>query len=436
MKRFLFLSLLLAAGLPLPAAEKLELKPGDHVAIIGNALADRMQHDGWLETLIYQRFPKHDLVVRNLAVAGDEVVTRHRSENFGTPDDWLTRAQADVIFAFFGFNESFAGYEGIEKFKQDLEKFLKETRAKNYSGQGAPRLVLFSPIAQEKSADPNLPDPEKNNTNLKNYTDAMAEVAKANGVQFVDLFTPSQRLFGQGRQLTVKGIHLTPEGNKALAPVIYQAVFGEAPPAPTPASEKLRAAVLDRNTMWHSRYRTVDGYNVYGGRSALAYQPGKGGFVSNREAPAPHISNYKVMQEEMAVRDVMTANRDKRVWAAAQGGELIVDDANIPAVTKVETNKPGEKPDGSHLFPTGEEAIKRMTVPKGLKVNLFASEKQFPELVKPVQMAWDTKGRLWVAAWRNYPERTPWDRYGDTLLIFEDTNGDGKADKCTTFSTT
>ena len=40
-----------------------------------------------------------------------------------------------------------------------------------------------------------------------------------------------------------------------------------------------------------------------------------------------------------------------------------------------------------------------MTVGKGLKVNLFASEKEFPELVKPVQMAFDTKGRLWVAAW-------------------------------------
>ena len=52
-----------------------------------------------------------------------------------------------------------------------------------------------------------------------------------------------------------------------------------------------------------------------------------------------------------------------------------------------------------------------MTVPKGCKVNLFASEEQFPELVSPVQMAFDTKGRLWVAAWPSYPERTP-DRHG------------------------
>ncbi|MEY4938925.1 MAG: hypothetical protein RIQ93_660, partial [Verrucomicrobiota bacterium] len=70
---------------------------------------------------------------------------------------------------------------------------------------------------------------------------------------------------------------------------------------------------------------------------------------------------------------------------------------------------------------------------EGLKVNLFASEAQFPELAKPVQMAWDTRGRLWVAAWPNYPFRTPESKHGDRLLVLEDTDGDGRADRCTTF---
>ena len=48
-------------------------------------------------------------------------------------------------------------------------------------------------------------------------TAAMAEVAKANGVQFVDLFTPSQQLYSQAaRPLTINGIHLTEEGDKVL----------------------------------------------------------------------------------------------------------------------------------------------------------------------------------------------------------------------------
>ena len=66
-------------------------------------------------------------------------------------------------------------------------------------------------------------------------------------------------------------------------------------------------------------------------------------------------------------------------------------------------------------------------------MNLFADESMFPELANPVQMAWDTKGRLWVAAWKNYPERTPTSKVGDKILILEDTKHTGKADKCTVF---
>ena len=83
-------------------APSLQLKPGDHISIIGNTLADRVQHDGWLETYITTRFPKHDLTFRNLGFSGDELTIRLRSSNFGTPDQWLTATKTDVIFAFFG----------------------------------------------------------------------------------------------------------------------------------------------------------------------------------------------------------------------------------------------------------------------------------------------------------------------------------------------
>src|SRR6476646_5666032 len=71
------------------AANPFTLNPGDHICLIGNQLAERMQYDGWLDTLLYARFPRHDLVIRNLGCSGDEVATRLRSRNFGTPDEWL-----------------------------------------------------------------------------------------------------------------------------------------------------------------------------------------------------------------------------------------------------------------------------------------------------------------------------------------------------------
>ena len=405
-------------------AAPLELKPGDHIAIIGNSLADRMQHHGWLETLIYAKFPQHDFVFRNLSATGDEVATWHRSENFGSRDEWLTKTKADVIFAFYGFNESFGGDAGLEPFKENLDKFLKDTKAQNYSGKGAPRVVLFSPIANEKLSDPNLPDPAANNANLQKYTAVMAEVAKANDVPFVDLFAPSLKLYAaakRGSPLTVNTFLLNEAGDEALAPVIFQALLNEKAPAGN--HKKLRAAVLDKNAEWHARYRTVDGYNVYGGRSKLEFpKAGKG---------SEKITNFKVMQEEMSQRDVKTANRDPRIWAVAKGGDLKVDDSNLPPVEQIQSNKEDVKP-----YTSGEDAIKRMTVAKGCKVNLFASEEQFPELINPVQMNFDTKGRLWVAAWPSYPERTPTSKTGDSLLVFEDTNGDGKADKSRISSTT
>jgi glucose/arabinose dehydrogenase/azurin len=421
--------LILLAVLPLGAAESLTLAPGEHIAIVGNGLADRMQHHGWLESMLHAQHPAHRLVVRNLAFAGDEVAVRPRSQDFGSPDDWLRRTQAGVIFAFFGFNESFRGAAGLPEFKQQLEQFLRETRAKSYNGLAAPRIVLFSPIANEAHPDRNLHLPAENNANLALYTQAMAEVARdREGVTFIDLFHPSQELFAQaareGRPLTFNGIHLTEAGESRLAATMFPALFGGAPaPADQPA---LRAAVNAKNAAWHARYRALDGYNTYGGRSQNhLYFGGQG---------KPELTNFQVAQEEFAQREVQTNNGDLRVWSIAQGRGPAIEERPLPPVTPVPTSKPGSNPDGSHHFVNADaEAIGKMTLHPGLQVNLFASEVQFPDLRKPVQMAWDTRGRLWVATWPNYPLRTPESKSGDKILILEDTDGDGRADRCTTF---
>jgi putative heme-binding domain-containing protein len=423
---FLLILLLLvparALGQSSPAP-RLQLKKGDHISIIGNTLADRMQHFGWTETYLQGRFPKLELSFRNLGFSGDTLTVRFRSENFGSPDEWLARTKADVVFAFFGYNESFGDEAGLPKFKKDLDNFLKHTLAQKYNGKSAARLVLFSPIAHEDLHDPNLPDGKANNRRLERYTVVMAEVAKANGVPFVDLFHPTKELYAKGTgPFTVNGVHMNERGYEELAKIIDHALFPEAAPAErtTERLEKIRQAVLDRNFYWFNRYRTVDGYNVYGGRSKLRYTDG--------------ISNFEVMQREMQVLDVMTANRDKRIWAVASGGDLKVDDSNTPPFIPVKTNLPGPLPGGKHVFLDGAEEIKHMTVGKGLKVNLFASEKEFPDLVNPVQMEFDSQGRLWVAVWQTYPHWKPKEPMNDKLLVFEDTKGTGKADKMTVFA--
>src|SRR5688572_16790990 len=174
MKRCLLLGLVSATVINAAAADMLELRKDDRICIIGNTLADRMQHSGWLESLIYTRFPKDNLVFRNLGFSGDELKVRLRSEGFGSPDEWLKKEQADVILAFFGYNESFQGVDGLAQFRKDLDEFIKHTGDQQYSGKGSPRLVLFSPAAAEQHPDPNFRNGAELNANLQLYTLAMA----------------------------------------------------------------------------------------------------------------------------------------------------------------------------------------------------------------------------------------------------------------------
>jgi putative heme-binding domain-containing protein len=418
--------------IPLPvssAAPPLELKKGDHICIIGNTLAERMQHDGWLETMLHARFPEHELVIRNLGFSGDEITTRLRSAGFGSPDEWLTRCQADVIFAFFGYNESWAGEAGLPKFKEDLDKWIKHTLSQKYNGKSPPRLVLFGPIfhdpIEESNRERHRPDTKTINTRIELYGNAMGDIAAANQVQYCDLsrFTHAEIRFPNQKYKnfpTINGVHLSASQYYYLAIVICQLLAGESNALFSDATVQINQAVLDKNFYWFHRYRTTDGYSIYGGRADLKFTNGQ--------------SNREVMQREMEILDVMTANRDKNIWAVAQGKGYKVDDSNTPPFIEVITNKPGNGPNGAHTFLGGEEAVSKMRLGKNLKINLFASEERFPELANPVQMTWDAKGRLWVAVWPTYPHWKPKEPMNDKILIFEDTDGDGKADKMTSFA--
>ncbi|MCE9629516.1 MAG: HEAT repeat domain-containing protein [Planctomycetia bacterium] len=399
----------------------LTLEKGDHIAIIGNTLADRMQHSGWLETYVHALHPDLDLVFRNLGFSGDELKNRVREDNFGTPDQWLEKVQASVVFCFFGFNEAWRGPAGLDGFKKDLADTIDGMRAQKYDGRSAPRLVFFSPIAHEDLKSPHLPDGSANNTNLALYTAAMQEVCQAKGVAFIDLFAATKELYAKAaKPLTMNGIHLLEHGDRAVAEVIVKDLFGAAKPAADePAVERLRQAILDRNYYWFSRYRVVDGYNVFGGRSKLAW------FGQ---------SNADVMMREMEIFDVMTANRDARVWAVAKGGDLVVKDDNIPAELEVKTNIPGKLEGGKHEYLGGKEAIGKMKIAEGMEANLFASEEMFPELANPVQMAVDTDGRIFASVWPSYPHWNPTEPRRDRIVCLPDDDGDGVADRCVTFA--
>ncbi len=80
-----------------------------------------------------------------------------------------------------------------------------------------------------------------------------------------------------------------------------------------------------------------------------------------------------------------------------------------------------------------ETSMSRMVAPPGFEVRLFAAE---PDIVKPIYMAWDERGRLWVAETMDYPNqlREEVGQGNDRITILEDTDGDGRADAFKVFA--
>src|SRR5690606_26610932 len=120
---------------------------------------------------------------------------------------------------------------------------------------------------------------------LERYTAAMQEVCRAQSVPFVNLFAITKALYAKHDQpLTMNGIHLLRQGDELVAPEIISDLFGKTASRPSDSEiQRLRAAVLDKNYYWFSRYRVVDGYNVYGGRSTLAWHGQSNADVMQRE---------------------------------------------------------------------------------------------------------------------------------------------------------
>lgn len=416
---------------------------GETIVFIGNSLAERMEHFGYFETLLHEQFPDKEITFRNMgfpghtpafrpeagqpnpwAFPGAEKFRPEINEHFGKghypmPDEWLTIIEADTIVAFFGFNESFDGRYGVENFKAELGAFVDHTLSRSYSGKETPpKLVLVTPVAMEQLPQFHLPDAEERNELLSLYADAVTSVAKEKGIPAIDLFSPTSKRFEEAADsgLTINGVHLSGEGYKEIAPILVKELFGKEATVDADGG-LLRQAIYDKSWFWRNDYRMLNGVHAYGGR----WTP---------------YGNFNYPEEIEKIRQ-MTVLRDENIWAIAQGksDSLEVDDSNTRPLTQVETNYQVSEKNGSPDFMMEKEALEKFTLPEGYEVSVFATEQEFPNLGNPAQMRFDNEGRLWVSTVKSYPHYKPGGPMpNDMLLIYEDTDGDGRADKETVFA--
>ena len=405
----------------------LQFIKGERIALIGNSTSERMNLFGHFETLLQARFPEKELVFRNFGRPADEVANRQRANDYTKLDDPLFTFNPDTFLCFFGFNESFAGPLGVEKFKADYEKFIDDYSQKyaRDDSKSSPRFVIISPIAFESTGDSLLPEGKKENENLKLYADAAKTVATYRKIAFVDIFTPTLKAFDDkaGSQFTINGCHVNEAGDKLVGQILDSGLFNTSNPAISNTSmlETLRKAINDKSWVHLQDYRMLNGWYVYGGRRTF--------------------DTETFPREYLKIRN-MAAVRDRLVWDIAQGKKVSdkIDDSktgelfNPPTRFGEPRQKYSENQEvGPKILPH-DELIKSCTVPPGYEIKLFDDETKFPEIAKPVQMSFDNKGRLWVSTMPSYPLWKPGDpKPSDKLVILEDTDGDGKADKSTVF---
>jgi len=421
----------------------IQVHKNDHIVLIGNNLASRMLNFGHFETEMQLRYPDSTLFIRNMADPVNTPGFRPHSSRklpwafpgaekfypnalgnksgsigfFPSEDEWLTNLEADVILAFFGYNESFECESGLQNFKNELQAFIEHSQKQNYNGANAADLVLISPIAfEDLSSKMDVPNGIEENKNLKLYTEAMREVAAKNKVPFIDAFTPSQAWMTSESAITADGFQLNDSGYQKFAKLLANEIFGEETPLTEANRELVHNAVMEKNWFWHNEIKLPNGVHAWGRR----YDP----FGTD---------NYPFEKEKI---NQMTLIRDTAIWDAAKGKtfDLAAADAKTRELPPVKTNYNKGQGDASEGYLYGQDALDRITVAEGYKLELFASEKEFPDLANPVQMSFDNKGRLWVGVMPSYPHYLPGDKKPeDKLIILEDTDNDGKADKQTTF---
>ena len=229
---------------------------------------------------------------------------------------------ADVIIAFFGFNESFQGPDGLNNYKGELDAFIKHTQKQKYNGTTAPQLVVLSPIAYEDLSDHmDVPNGKTTNKNLLLYTNAMKKVCEANKVAFINVYEPTKKWFTNGNEdLTIDGSQLNKEGYKKFAKLLADELSGNKKTIVENRRTAVNEAVNEKNFYWHNDYKIPNGVHVFGRRHA-PYGP----------------DNYPF---EIKKTRQLTAIRDSLIWATNQNNsyDLKAADDNTLVLPAVETN--------------------------------------------------------------------------------------------------
>jgi hypothetical protein len=281
----------LGLGLPPPVrapfAGRLELQPGEVLAVLGGNEAVAMVEQGGLEAGLVRAFAVQQPRLRSLAWEADTVFRQDRPLNFGDLPLQLRRCGATAVLLMFGRQECLErGAAGVAEFEAAYDRLLTQIQTVT------PRLLLAEATPFEAKPKP-LPDLSAHNADLALYNAALRRLAAKHGALYLGL--------GDGvpnAPLTRDGINLTEAGAAALA----QRLLAQAG-LPTGASpEPLRAALREKNRLWHQYWRPDNWAFLHGDRTA---QP------SSRDHLNPQLRWFPA---ELERYQKLIADKENELW--------------------------------------------------------------------------------------------------------------------------
>jgi putative membrane-bound dehydrogenase-like protein len=386
--------------IPLPpfANRKFALGEKDIVVFVGQENFVRDQKVGEIESMLASAFAAQNPRFRSMAWEADTVYEQWRDLNFGSWARQLETAGATMVVAQFGQMEALDGVKRLPEFIAAYHRLLDQLAARTR------RLVLVSPMPFEKPLASHAPDLTRRNADVSAYANAVRDLAKQRGAVFVDLFEPLSAR-ASSKRLTEDGIHLTESGLREVAALIVRQLGADE--NQSASMEPLRQAIVEKNRLWFDSWRPANWSFAYGDRVSQAFAKGGGTEPS--------------LKAEFEQHRPLIEAADTRIHALARG-----ENPAAPAAAA----KPDSPEEAKAMTP--EEELATFTVADGYEVNLFASERD--GVVKPTQFSWDERGRLLVACSPTYPQTRASARPADYILVLEDTDGDGKADKSSPFA--
>jgi glucose/arabinose dehydrogenase len=398
--RYLLPALLLGFGAR--AAERFELREGDRVLFLGDTFFEREGEYGALEARLTAAYPDRAVTYRNLSWSADTPMGRSRA-SFDwnkSEKDWLARVKEQVglskpTVAFLSYGMTAAlerGAAGAAAFTQELSSLMQ---AVDEVGGEKTRFVILAPI-QQQGERPDSP----RTRDLEAVTAALQELAAARGATFVNTLNLSRQITRLRMVLYESPVILNEQGYQMLASSIakelgLEAVGGE-------GLQILSQAVRHKNGQFFHRWRPANWTYLFGFRK---HEQGRNAVEIPKFDPIVETWDQKIEK----LRDLKNQE------------PAVVSEVRALAEPRQHVRDPNFR----------EQTRPEFEVHPGFKAELWAEN---PQLFKPIQMNWDPQGRLWVASSRVYPQIRPGQDAEDAVVVLEDTDGDGHAEKSTVFA--